>query len=94
MARAILNGIILADSETYEDVEGNIYFPKESVNMKYLEKSNTQYSCHWKGHCQYYNITIDDLNKNDSAWSYDDPKPDATHIKGHIAFAKSVNVEV
>ena len=50
MATAIWNGAVLAESDTYEEVEGNVYFPPESVKWDYLKPGDRQYTCPWKGH--------------------------------------------
>ncbi|MBI4296051.1 MAG: DUF427 domain-containing protein [Chloroflexi bacterium] len=95
MARAIWKGTVLAQSDKFEVVEGNVYFPSESVKWAFFEKGDRQYTCPWKGEAAYFNIKVDgDTNKN-AAWSYPDPKPAAKHIKGHVAFeiGRGVNVE-
>ena len=58
MAKAIWNGTILAESDDYKIVEGNVYFPPESVENEYLHDSGTDYECPWKGHADYYNIIV------------------------------------
>ena len=56
MAKAVWNGQTLAESETYETVEGNIYFPEESVKREFLRPSSTTSNCPWKGQARYYTI--------------------------------------
>ena len=94
MAKATWDGIILAESDKYEMVEGNVYFPRESVKMDYLQDSGTDYECPWKGHSDYFNILIDDKVNTDAAWSYTDPKPAAMNIKDHVAFETSKGITV
>ena len=94
MAKAIWNGVILAESDEYVMVEGNVYFPPESVKKQYLHDSGNDYECPWKGHADYYNIRIADNVNNNAAWSYPDPKPAASQIKEHVAFDSGKGVKV
>ena len=96
MAKAIWNGVTLAESEKYEMVEGNVYFPPESVKKEYLRESNTDYECPWKGHADFYDIVVGNNVNKDAAWFYPEPKPAAKQIKEHVAFdgEKGVRVEV
>ena len=86
MAKAIWNGTVLAESDDYKMVEGNVYFPPGSVKNEYLKDSGTDYERPWKGHADYYNIVVGDKVNADAAWSYPDPKPAARQIKEHLAF--------
>ncbi len=86
MATAIWNGAVLAESDKYEMVEGNVYFPSESVKWDYLKPGDRQYTCPWKGQATYYDIVVGDKVKKNSAWSYLEPKEAAKRIKGHVAF--------
>jgi uncharacterized protein (DUF427 family) len=91
--KAIWKNKIIAESDKYEIVEGNHYFPPESVKKQYLKKSNTHTTCPWKGLAHYYDIEIDgDVNK-DAAWYYPDPKSGAKKIKDYIAFWKGVEIK-
>ena len=93
MPKAIWNGAVIAESDTYEVVEGNIYFPQDSVKKEYLKPSDTHTTCPWKGEANYYHIEVEGQVNNDAAWYYSDPKPAAANIKDHIAFWKGVSVE-
>lgn len=93
MPKAIWNGAVIAESDTYEVVEGNIYFPPDSVKKEYLKPSDTHTTCPWKGEASYYHIEVEGQVNNDAAWYYSDPKPAAANIKDHIAFWKGVRVE-
>jgi uncharacterized protein (DUF427 family) len=93
MARAMVNEIVIAQSDTYEVVEGNIYFPKESVNMEYLKPSDTHTTCYWKGVASYYHVEVEGEVLQDAAWYYPNPSSAAANIKDHIAFWKGVKVE-
>jgi len=91
--QAIVNGTVVAKSNATEVVEGNYYFPRASVDEKYLKPSETTYTCSWKGECTYYNIDIEGNVLEDGAWSYQAPKDAAAHIAGFIAFAPQVTIK-
>lgn len=95
MAKAIWNGVLLAESDKYEIVEGNVYFPPKSIKKDYFRGSDTDYECPWKDHADYYDIVVKDKVNKDAAWNYPDPKPAAKQIKGHVAFdtGKGVKIE-
>ena len=90
--KATWNGTIIAESGKTEIVEGNYYFPFESVNNLFLEKSNTTSICHWKGEANYYNIMVDGERNEDTAWYYAHPSKAASNIKDCVAFWKGVEV--
>ncbi len=94
MATAIWNGVVLAESEKYEVVEGNIYFPPDSVKWEYFRNGDKQYTCPWKGKTAYHDIVVGDKVNRNAAWSYPDPKPAAKQIKGHVAFETWQGVKV
>jgi len=94
MAKAIWNGVILAEADDYEIVEGNIYFPPESVKREYFRDSDTDSECPWKGHADYYDVVVGGKVNNDAAWYYPDPKPAAKQIKEHVAFERSKGVQI
>lgn len=93
MPRAIWNGAVLAETEAYEMVEGNVYFPPEAIDRQYFRDSSTHTTCPWKGIASYYSVEVDGQVNKDAAWYYPDPKPAAANIKGHIAFWRGVKVE-
>jgi uncharacterized protein (DUF427 family) len=93
MPKAIWNGAVLAESDQCEMVEGNAYFPPDSVNKAYLRESNTHTTCFWKGEASYYTIEVDGQQNKDAAWYYPNPKEKAKNIQGYIAFWKGVKVE-
>lgn len=93
MPRAIWNGAVLAESDKCEVVEGNYYFPPDSIDKKYFQDSSSHTSCAWKGQASYYTIEVNGQENKDAAWYYPNPKEDAKHIKGYIAFWKGVKVE-
>ena len=93
MARAIWNGAVLAESDEYEVVEGNVYFPPNTINRKVFQDSNKQTICGWKGTASYYNIVVNGEVNVDAAWYYPAPKEEAGMIEGHVAFWRGVTVE-
>lgn len=92
MVKAIWNGVMLAESEETIVVEGNHYFPPESVNREYLRESKTHTTCPWKGRASYYDIVVKEKVNKDAAWYYPEPKPAAKHITGYVAFWKGVEI--
>lgn len=93
MPKAIWNGAVLAESDRTEAVEGNQYFPPDSINKQYFQESNTHTSCPWKGTASYYNIEVDGQVNKDAAWYYPAAKDAAKNIEGYIAFWKGVKVQ-
>jgi uncharacterized protein (DUF427 family) len=90
--QAIWNNQVIAESNDTVVVEGNHYFPIDSVKPDFLKPSEMKTSCPWKGQASYYSLEVDgELNK-DAAWYYPDPKPAASVIKDRIAFWKGVKV--
>ena len=94
MLKATWNGAVLAESDAAKTqiVEGNVYFPPEAVNKAYFRDSQTHTICPWKGTASYYDVVVDGKTNKDAAWYYPDTKDAATHVKGHIAFWKGVEV--
>lgn len=92
MAKAIWNNIVLAESETYETVEGNIYFPMDSLKREYFKESATTTGCPWKGTAKYLSVDIEGEVNTDAAWYYPDPKSAAENIRDHVAFWRGVQV--
>lgn len=92
MAVATWNGTVIAKSDKTVVVEGNHYFPPESVNTQYLRQSATTSRCPWKGLANYYSLIVDGKTNEDAAWYYADPSDAAAPIKGYIAFWKGVDV--
>jgi uncharacterized protein (DUF427 family) len=90
--KAIWNDKVIAESDDIVNVEGNSYFPVESVKNEYLIQSDTHTVCHWKGTASYYSLEIDGKTNQDAAWYYSDPRPLAEVIKGRIAFWKGVQI--
>lgn len=93
MPKAIWNGAILAASDKCEVVEGNQYFPPDSINQKYFKESSTHTVCSWKGEANYYTIEVDGQQNKDAAWYYPNPQEKAKNIQGYVAFWRGVKVE-
>lgn len=93
MKRAIWNGQVIAESQKTVVIEGNHYFPEESLKKEFFSDSNTHTICPWKGKASYYNLKVDGKDNNDAAWYYENPSELAKAIKGHVAFWKGVVVE-
>jgi uncharacterized protein (DUF427 family) len=87
-----------ADKDKLIYIEQNWYFPPDSVKQEYLRKSDTPYTCPWKGVCQYFDVGQDEQWSEDSAFSYPEPKPSAIDtvkkdFSNYVAFWKDVKVE-
>ncbi len=97
--KAVLNGAVLAEAPEKDliRIEGNWYFPPESVKVEHLEESRTPYFCPWKGECQYFSVKSGDTLLQDRAWSYPTPFASASDrvgqdFSGYVAFWKEVRV--
>lgn len=91
--KAIWNDKIIAESDKTVLIEGNHYFPKDSVKTEYLKASDTHSHCPWKGDASYYHLEVEGEENQDAAWYYPDPKSAAAEIKDHIAFWNGVKVK-
>jgi uncharacterized protein (DUF427 family) len=97
--KAVLDGTVIAEApkEDLIAIEGNWYFPPSSVKSELLTKSDTPYTCPWKGECQYFDVADGDASLHDRAWSYPTPYPTAFDRVGkdfsnYVAFWKEVQV--
>jgi uncharacterized protein (DUF427 family) len=90
--KAIWNNKVIAESDATRVVEGNHYFPEESVNKEYLKPSRTHSTCPWKGEASYYSLDAGGKSNVDAAWYYPEPKETAKEIKNYVAFWKGVSV--
>ncbi len=88
--RVVHDDLILAESNDTIVIEGNHYFPPDSVNWDYFQKSDTHTTCPWKGQASYYTIVIGEKTETDAAWYYPEPKEAAKQIKDYVAFYKGV----
>jgi uncharacterized protein (DUF427 family) len=91
--RASWKGVVLAESDETVQVEGNHYFPPNSVNREYFTDSTTHTVCPWKGLASYLTVVVGDSSNPDAAWFYPEPKDAAAEIKDHLAFWNGVVVE-
>ncbi len=91
--KAVWNGKVIAESEDTEIVEGNHYFPEDSIKKEYFKESSHQSACPWKGMASYYSLEVDGQTNQNAAWYYPEPKEKASQIKNYVAFWKGVKVE-
>ena len=91
--KAIWNDTLLAESDDTKVVEGNHYFPPESVNKQHFKPTDHTTECPWKGTASYYTIEADGDKNENAAWTYPEPKEAASEIKDHVAFWKGVDVK-
>ncbi len=92
MPKAIWNGAVLAESDRTEVVEGNHYFPQDSIRREYFRDSEHHTVCGWKGTASYFDVVVEGKTNPQAAWYYPDPKPEAANIKDYVAFWKGVEV--
>ena len=90
--KAVWNGAVIAESDETVVVEGNHYFPPESLNRDHLQDSDHATVCPWKGTAGYFDVVVDGATNANAAWVYRDPKDAAAEIKDHVAFWKAVEV--
>ncbi len=91
--KAIWNHTVIAESADTVVVEGNHYFPPESLQRQFFVPSDHTSTCPWKGEASYYHVVVDGRENRDAAWYYQTPKPAAAEIAGRVAFWKGVRVE-
>ena len=93
MAKAIWNGVVLAESNDTIVVEGNHYFPPNTIQREYFKESDHHTTCPWKGAASYYTIEVDGQKNENAAWYYPSPKAAADNIKNYVAFWRGVQVQ-
>jgi uncharacterized protein (DUF427 family) len=93
MPKAIWNNIVIAESDSFETVEGNTYFPSGSIKREFFRDSATHTTCSWKGVASYYDVVVDGQTNRDAAWYYPQTLPAADNIKSYVAFWRGVAVE-
>ncbi len=93
MAQATFNGTVIASSDSTVVVEGNHYFPADSLDMQYFTPTDHTTVCGWKGTSNYYTVTVDGKSSENAAWYYKSPKSAAAEITGHVAFWRGVTVQ-
>lgn len=90
--KAIWNGEIIAESSETKVVEGNHYFPPESIKKEFYHKSDYQTKCFWKGTSDYYSLDVNGKKNENAAWYYPNPSEAAKEIKNYIAFWNGVEI--
>ena len=90
--KATFNGQVVAESDATVVVEGNHYFPPDSLRREFLKTSDHATNCPWKGDAGYFHVAAGGETAENAAWFYADPKPAAAEIKDHVAFWKGVEV--
>lgn len=93
MAKATWENAVLAESSQTIEVEGNQYFPPDSIRAEFFKPSSRHTTCPWKGLASYYDVEVNGNRNADAAWYYPEPKPAASKIKNYVAFWKGVKVE-
>lgn len=90
--KAIWNNRVIAESDDTLVVEGNHYFPSDSLDMSVITESESTSHCPWKGDASYYNIKVDGQTNKDAIWYYPSPSELAKGIKDRVAFWKGVAI--
>lgn len=90
---ATYNGVVIAESDNVENVEGNIYFPPESLKMEYFTATDKTTVCGWKGTANYYTVKVNGKEVQNGAWQYKTPKSAAKNIEGYVAFYRQIETK-
>ena len=90
--KAIWEDTLVAESDKTIIIEGNHYFPPDSIKTEHFSPSDTQSTCHWKGTANYYHQQVGDKSNPAAAWYYPEPKQAARQIKGFVAFWRGIKV--
>ena len=90
--KAVMNGVVVAQSNETIVIENNHYFPPAAVRKETLRESAHRTTCPWKGEAHYYDVIVDGVESKNAAWSYPQPKDAAKEIAGYVAFWKRVEV--
>lgn len=91
--KAIWHGKVIAQSDKVDEIEGNIYFPLESLHREFFIRSATHSICPWKGKAHYFHILVDGQLNEDAAWYYPEPAVFAQMLKNKVTFWKGVEVK-
>lgn len=91
--RAVWNGVVVAESDETIVVEGNHYFPPESISKEFFAESPRHTVCGWKGTASYYDVVVEGEANPAAAWYYPDPRTAARDIKDYVAFWHGVHVK-
>ena len=90
--KAIWNNTVIAESDNIVKIEGNPYFPMESINKEYFKESDSNTLCPWKGKASYFSVTVNGKTNTDCAWYYPKPSFLAKKIKGRISFWRGIEI--
>ncbi|MEO8362115.1 MAG: DUF427 domain-containing protein [Vicinamibacteria bacterium] len=90
--KAVWNGDVIAETDDTVVVEGNHYFPVDSLRKEFFAPSDHKTTCHWKGEASYYDVNVKGQQNKNAAWYYPDPSPEAAEIKDRVAFWRGVKV--
>ena len=93
MARAVFNDTVVAESDDVEIVEGNVYFPPNTLKKQNFHPTEHTTVCGWKGIASYYSVEAGGKTAENAAWTYRQPKPEAANIRDYVAFYPVVRVE-
>lgn len=93
MPKALWKGTVVAETDTFEEVDGNIYFPPASLKKEFFKKSDQTSICPWKGEASYYHVEVNGQSNQNCAWAYPTPKDAAKNIKDHMAFWNGIEVQ-
>jgi len=88
--KAIWKGTVIAKSDDVEEIEGNYYFPIDSINKEFFLESRTQSTCPWKGRASYLHVMVEGEINEDAAWYYSAPKAGAEVLQDRVAFWKGI----
>ena len=93
MPKALWNGVVIAESDSTEIIEGNHYFPPAAIDRQYFRESSHTTVCGWKGTASYYDVIVEDSVSANAAWYYPTPKDAVAKVRDHVAFWKGVEVQ-
>lgn len=91
--KAVWNDTVIAESDHTVVVEGNHYFPSDSIKREHFRESDTHTTCGWKGVASYYDVVVGESVNKDAAWYYPTPKEAANNIENHVAFWRGVQIK-
>lgn len=93
MARAVWNGVVVAESDDVVVVDRYVYFPWDGIRWDHLEASAQRSRCFWKGTASYFDVVVDEKVNPDAAWWYPEPSAAASMVKGRVGFWHGVRIE-
>lgn len=97
--KAIWNNQVIAEApkEDLIYIEGNWYFPPDSLEREFVTDSETHTTCFWKGEASYYNAVVNGQTSTDAIWYYPEPMPAAIDqvkkdFTNYVAFWRGIEV--